>query len=226
MNDQIPDLVLEQYRLHELPPVDTAAIADRLRRDALLRARLSALDASDATLHDDVERIVRHMLARPQPHRPRAVAWALSVAVATVAIAIAVVMRPRTLVGPSAVDRIKGAEDVVRPSLALYRRTVDGSERLADGAVARPGDMIRVGYRPAGRAYGAIVSIDGRGTSPSICRVTARAPCRFSQARPCCSTRRTNSTTRRNGNAFTSSPARRRSTSASSSRRRRRRPPV
>ena len=38
-----------------------------------------------------------------------------------------------------------------------------GSETLADGAVARQGDVIRVGYRAAGRAYGVILSIDGRG---------------------------------------------------------------
>jgi hypothetical protein len=164
MTDQIPDIVLERYRLHELPPADTSAIADRLQRDAVLRTRLRELDASDARLQADVERVVRHVAARPRPGGSRAVAWAIPVAVATVAITIAVVVRPRIVVEPSPVDRIKGAEETAHPSLALYRRTVDGSERLADGAVARPGDVIRVGYRPAGRAYGAIVSIDGRGT--------------------------------------------------------------
>jgi hypothetical protein len=45
----------------------------------------------------------------------------------------------------------------------LYRQTAAGSETLADGAVAHTGDVIRVGYRAAGRTHGVIVSIDGRG---------------------------------------------------------------
>jgi hypothetical protein len=47
--------------------------------------------------------------------------------------------------------------------LSVYRRVASGSETLADGAVAHTGDLIRLGYRAAGRAYGVIVSIDGRG---------------------------------------------------------------
>jgi hypothetical protein len=52
---------------------------------------------------------------------------------------------------------------IARPALALYRRTAAGSESLADGSVARAGDLVRVGYRSAGHAYGVIFSIDGRG---------------------------------------------------------------
>ena len=49
-------------------------------------------------------------------------------------------------------------------SLSLYRQTPAGSERLADGARAAAGDRIQVGYKAAGRAYGAIFSVDGGGT--------------------------------------------------------------
>jgi hypothetical protein len=65
-------------------------------------------------------------------------------------------MTPR----PGDTERLKGS---AHPSLAVYRRTDSGSERLADGAVARPGDLLRVGYASAGRPYGLILSIDGRG---------------------------------------------------------------
>jgi hypothetical protein len=58
-------------------------------------------------------------------------------------------------------DRTKGA---LTPSLAIYRRTPEGSETMADGAVAHPGDLLRVGYRAAGKHYGVILSIDGRGS--------------------------------------------------------------
>jgi hypothetical protein len=60
---------------------------------------------------------------------------------------------------PEPAERIKG----MRPALALFRKSERGSEALADGDVARPGDLVRVGYRAAGRAYGVILSIDGRG---------------------------------------------------------------
>jgi hypothetical protein len=50
------------------------------------------------------------------------------------------------------------------PRIELYRRTEDGSESLEDGARAYPGDVIRIGYQAAGRSYGVLVSVDGRGT--------------------------------------------------------------
>ena len=164
MTDHIPDIVLERYRLQELPPSDAAAIADRLGHDPGLRARLAALDESDGRLRDEVERIARACAAPPIKSRRLKLAPALSLAAAAAAVAIVVVTRTAMFVEPLSVERIKGGEGSGRPELALYRRTADGSERLADGAVARPGDVVRVGYHAAGRAYGAIVSIDGRGT--------------------------------------------------------------
>jgi hypothetical protein len=56
-------------------------------------------------------------------------------------------------------ERIKG----LQPALAIHRRTAAGSEKLADGSVARAGDLLRVGYAGAGQGYGVILSIDGRG---------------------------------------------------------------
>jgi hypothetical protein len=56
-------------------------------------------------------------------------------------------------------DRIKG----LLPGLAVFRKTDSGSETLADGAIAHSGDVIRLGYRAAGKPYGVILSIDGRG---------------------------------------------------------------
>ncbi len=109
-------------------------------------------------------------------------------AAAIAAIAtIAIVVVPRDVGRPAVVDsrgahgtdddrddRIKG----LRPALAVYRRTADGSETLADGAVTRPGDLLRIGYRAAGRAYGVILSVDGRGighAAPAPRRLRAAA---------------------------------------------------
>jgi hypothetical protein len=69
-------------------------------------------------------------------------------------------------------DRIKG----LRPTLTLYRRTANGGETLADGAIVRPGDVVRVAYHAARRVYGVILSIDGRGS------VTVHLPSRGDRA--------------------------------------------
>lgn len=51
--------------------------------------------------------------------------------------------------------RLLGDED---EALDAYTKT------LADGAMARPGDLLRLGYSAVDRPFGAILSIDGRGT--------------------------------------------------------------
>ena len=85
--------------------------------------------------------------------------WALPAAVVVTALTVTVVgLRTAPAPDPER-ERIKG----LVPALTLYRQTAAGSETLADGAVAHTGDVIRVGYRAAGRSHGVIVSIDGRG---------------------------------------------------------------
>jgi hypothetical protein len=66
---------------------------------------------------------------------------------------------PPGTAAPGVEERIKGG-----PALAVYRKTAEGSETLASGDRVHPGDLIRLGYRAAGRAYGVILSIDGRGS--------------------------------------------------------------
>jgi len=57
--------------------------------------------------------------------------------------------------------RLKGAH----PRLLLFRKTDAGTEMLTNGARARAGDLIQIFYQAGGRSYGAIVSVDGRGTT-------------------------------------------------------------
>jgi len=166
---RVPDVLLEQYRLRELPHREADRIAELIHQDPTLRERLDALDRSDEALRRDgaIDAIagrVRNHIDRQghgsQTVRRRSASYWIVPALAAVTIAIAVVAR--TLSPPpmdAGTERIKG----LHPALALYRRTADGSETLADGAVARRGDLVRVGYRAAGRAYGVIFSVDGRG---------------------------------------------------------------
>jgi hypothetical protein len=193
---RVPDLVLERYRLGELPPDETVALERRLEVEPDLAARLAALDRSDeeirrlyppAWLTEQIRsrRTDPGRTARPTWRWP--LRWPVPAALA-LAATLALVLAPRlvsppspeSVVGvrsaPSAVagDRIKG----LQPSLVLFRKTDSGSETLADGVVARAGDLVRVGYRAAGRTHGVILSIDGRGV------VTVHLPARGNEAAP------------------------------------------
>lgn len=175
----VPDILLEQYRLNELTPDDAGRVRRALETDPVLRERLETLERSDAEIGRTyppawlAERI-RERQARKEVdgrRRTRSVRqWVLPFALAGAAAMVAFTvpaMLPRAgtmggggvaTSGPE--DRIKG----LRPSLVVYRRTDHGSETLADGASVQPGDVVRLGYSPADRAYGVILSIDTRGT--------------------------------------------------------------
>jgi hypothetical protein len=179
----VPDLVLERYRLGELPPGETEVLAHRIGVEPELAVRLEALERSDEEVRRRyppeqlAEQIRRRRWPAPlptaRPARPWRLRWPVPVALVAAAT-VALVLAPRQSIlpirepvagpTPSAApvasgDRVKG----LTPSLVLFRKTGSGSETLADGAVARAGDVVRVGYRAAGYAFGVIVSVDGRG---------------------------------------------------------------
>ena len=172
---QVPDIVLERYRLDEVSSEERADLHERIGTSATLAARVQALEESDADLarqyppHRLAADIRRRIVDRGHPAAampgPRAY-WVTATALAALVVLLVVAV-PRSMnrlagsrasTGASG-DRVKGPS----AALSLYRRTADGSETLADGAIARPGDLVRLAYRPAGRAYGVILSIDGRG---------------------------------------------------------------
>jgi len=173
---EVPDLILEQYRLNELPPQEAHRVEQLLRESETLQQRLEALDRSDAELARQyppawIAERIRQRVSKgarvPEEHGNRVRRWGIPAAVGFAAIVLVAVL-PRLGTGPTdashaapviETNRIKGLE----PALVVYRRSDRGSETLADGAIARPGDLLRLGYTAAGRAYGVIVSIDGRG---------------------------------------------------------------
>jgi hypothetical protein len=175
--ENVADLVLERYRLGELPLEETERLRRRLDADASTRRRLERLEESDRDIRasgalDRVTAGLRSGGVHPERWEAssRLRRWAVPV-VAAAAVVLAVIVVPRRAGPPggglpaspaassNSQERVKG----LRPALAVYRRTAAGSEALADGDVVRPGDVVRVGYRAAGRAYGVILSIDGRG---------------------------------------------------------------
>lgn len=196
--DGVPDLVLERYRLGELSHAEANALERRLEVEPGLAARLQALERSDeeirrryppAWLAEQIRRRAEPRRERsPRPERPWLLRWPVPAALAAAAT-LALVLAPRLASPPfreppasaspvpsapalASGDRLKGLD----PSLVMFRRTDAGSETLADGAIARAGDVVRVGYQAAGRTHGVIVSVDGRGV------VTVHLPARGSEA--------------------------------------------
>jgi hypothetical protein len=165
----VPDLFLERYLLGELPEDERGRIERLLELDPDLRGRLDALKAFEAEsarrypAPDMVDRIrgrLRDAAAAESTRVSERRAWRWlvpTVAAASVALAVglSVVRPPR----PSDGIRLKGGT----AELVVFRKTPSGSERLEPGAPALPGDLIRVGYRAAGRTWGVIVSTDGDG---------------------------------------------------------------
>jgi hypothetical protein len=160
MRRDIPDLVLERYRLNELPEASARAVEHMLAADPALRARLAALDVSDADIRARYSRLIA-IHDKRAPSR-RLILRLLAAATLAATGLLVFVALPHTTQNPDDGNRIKGTA-AARPALAIYRRTSSGSERLEDGAVVRAGDLLRVGYTSAGRSYGVILSIDGRG---------------------------------------------------------------
>jgi len=164
-----PDFVLERYRLNELPAGETARLERQASRDARLRERLSALDRSDAAIRREAAVLAAGVAARlanrggdRRASRPLRVGlWAAGSMAAALLLAVALRPAPRAGAPPTADagDRIKGPA----ATMVVYRQTPGGSERLDPGAHAREGDVVRVGYRVAGPAFGVIFSVDGRG---------------------------------------------------------------
>lgn len=165
---RIPDAILERYRLGELPPAETDRLERQLRTDEALRERLDALERSDREIAGRypadwlAQRIRQRIEAQRRADRrwfSSGRPWVVATALAAVVLGVAAILPWRLSAPSDEGDRIKG----LSPALVVYRRTPGGSETLADGAPARAGDLLRLGYVAAGRAYGLILSIDGRG---------------------------------------------------------------
>ena len=171
----VTDLALEQYRLNELPRAEAERIQGLLDREAALGGRLAALAQSDEDIAREYPPVWMASRIRARvtsqcgvvlPRRP-IVWWALPVGLGTAVLVLlftlpaAVIDSNLSRTGSTAEDsRPKG----IRPALAVYRRTDRGSETVADGSIARSGDLVRLGYAAVPQTYGVILSVDGRGT--------------------------------------------------------------
>ena len=174
----VPDLLLEQYVLGELPEAEKAWIEAALRSDVSLRVRLEELKASDAAILREAPpaeiaaAIRRRMLSSGDPRARgllgrvrkavRPASAFLFPAVAAILVLAGVVMaRGRLFPSADELARPKGGS----PEILVFAKTASGPTlELREGAVAAAGDLLQIEYTAGGARHGAIFSLDGRGT--------------------------------------------------------------
>ncbi len=161
MTAHIPDWKLERYALGELPAEELTAIRQAIANSPEAQARLADLEADNAAI---LSRYPSAPVARGIEDRlPRSMRtpWRLVLPVLAAA-ALALVVMPPTDTGTihwPEVTRDKG----LKPRLEVHRQRGDSKEELAAEAIASEGDVLQLSYVAAGRDFGVIFSIDGRG---------------------------------------------------------------
>jgi len=177
MTDRIPDLLVEQLLLGELPPEQAQQVQAQL--EAAGDPRLEQLRASNEAALGDYppDQIARRIQARIDALEPDTEAgfrwplWATAGLLAAAAATILVLATRPDAEPPAAVDgervavvdppygeRIKGDAAVV-----LERQRGTRAEPLLAGAAVSAGDTLQVSYRSGGWAHGVLVSVDGAG---------------------------------------------------------------
>ena len=175
MNQQdkhpISDYQLERYLLREGTDDELAALDRRLADDPELAQRLAALERSNEELHrryppEWMRGQIELKLKRAQGRRVQRTwsgyrLWAVpAVALILAVVAVPTLFNQETSEVPA--TRIKGSEQ--EPRLLVFRKLASGVERLQDESLAKSGDLVQLAYRSGGLQFGAILSVDGRGT--------------------------------------------------------------
>jgi hypothetical protein len=174
-NERIPELYLEQALLDELPDekrslLDGDSAAARL--DELEQSNSEILKKYDPA--SMMEQILEKLESSKdeEDHSNIKTGWFGShrtgVLLAAAALAIFAGTSPFLFRQSPSIElptpgteitRIKGMD----PGISLYRKLDGTVEQLIDGAVAREADLIQISYNAAGKPFGMIFSIDGRG---------------------------------------------------------------
>jgi hypothetical protein len=177
-----PDWLLERIALGELPPAELERARSRLLSEPGGADRLAALERAsrEALAAHPPEAVVAEVRRRAHlravqeraargtgPRAPVAVWLGLPL---VAALALLVVWTggdglPGREVGPqerpALLEDGNGIKGEAR--LVLFRQGAAEPERLKAGAVARAGDTLQLAYVSGGAAFGAVLSVDGRG---------------------------------------------------------------
>lgn len=172
-----PDVVLERYLLGELPEKKLEEIAQKEAVDAVLRARLQKLRASnEAILAEYRPEFIHQRIASAIPHardrkkfrvRYLAIPAGAALTAAVIVLLSPVSLQHQTAMPPQTNTSVKVSEQTRfkgdDTKLFLYKKSDRGPEQIFSGAKAHEGEVIQLAYVSAHR-YGIIFSVDGRGT--------------------------------------------------------------
>jgi hypothetical protein len=162
-NRKIPDLMLEQYLLHELKDSDRIVIEELLRRDIQLQARLESIRLSDKVFTNNFRD--ESFLKNSVKVKSGSGDFTLFKPVFVPVLCTLLLVPPAFILflklqSPGISERAKGEITL----LTAYRKTGFGHEQLQNGSVVRQSDLIQLEYRvPDTLLFGMIISIDGIG---------------------------------------------------------------
>ena len=173
-DNTIPDLYLEQALLEELPDDKKDLLRREDTSDALESLRSSNEDILErydpAKIAAEIQRRLdsssgeeSNVISSTWFSRNRAPVLLAAAALALLAGVSPFLFRQDPLLNPvlpgTEITRIKGME----PAISLFRKLDGTVEELRADAAARESDLLQIIYNAAGKPFGTIFSIDGRG---------------------------------------------------------------
>jgi hypothetical protein len=167
---------LERYLLGELPARRIKEIEKLAKEDLELKKEIEQFKQSNQEILGQypTESMVPQILRRyeekterkkaekaTKPFALKRLLYAAPVLAAALIIIFVVVQNNGTVPSDT---RIKGLEniDMTKTQIIIYRKRGNDAEILKDGDLAKAGDLLQIAYVPAGKTYGAILSVDGK----------------------------------------------------------------
>jgi len=176
-NKQIKTWELERYLLGELPPSRMEEISQLIHKSPDLDKEIDDFKQANIEVLEQhpLETMLPEILKKYEENRQRArirertrpftlkrLLYATPVLVSALILVFVVFFKDST--GPGSI-RIKGEEslDLTKTQVIIYRKSNSEIELLHNRDQAKAGDLLQLGYAPAGMTHGVILSIDGDG---------------------------------------------------------------
>lgn len=166
---KIPQLLLEKWALGECTPAQRAFVEARLTDPAATRAEI--LGKNKAFLEKNPWEKMERLLPDSPASRPgtnRSLTYLFAPFAGALVLGLAVLVFSKA---PFLTERTAASADVeitrqkgLLPQLSVYQKNGNEVKKLASGEAVKAGQQLRISYTASGFRYGAIFSIDGRGT--------------------------------------------------------------
>ncbi|MEW5817815.1 MAG: hypothetical protein AB1798_20780 [Spirochaetota bacterium] len=170
----IPDIIVEQFILDELPGEKT----EGLRNNPDFDRQVDRIKKSSEEIlkHHSYEQFAVKILERLNRLKEEKRAWwrnffvtrALPMGVLSTAVILIVIgiISPAfyKITNSPTVSSESTRIKAVKPNLLIYRDNNGKTELLKDSSIVRKNDRLQLAYNAAGWKYGVIFSFDGRGT--------------------------------------------------------------